>query len=76
MKTKTKCRLELFLYNLLWLGEDWLCPSYRHLGESFEGWGYRHGLLRRIHNLEAGNYLEESESEEEMIGRFRRRLLA
>ncbi|TSA35391.1 MAG: hypothetical protein D4R65_04430 [Verrucomicrobiaceae bacterium] len=49
---------EEFLYALLWTMDVAARPTWRRLGESYEGWAYRHGLLRRIRQLEAQGVIE------------------
>jgi DNA-binding transcriptional regulator PaaX len=53
-----KTRTEEFLYLLLWTAEALARPTFRNLDESFEGWAYRNGLLRRIAILERQGALE------------------
>ena len=43
---------------LLWTADKLCSPSYHHFGESFEGWAYRNGLLRQLHELERLKFLE------------------
>jgi len=47
---------EEFLYALLWTLDVASRPTWRNL--SYEGWAYRHGLLRRIRELEEQNVIE------------------
>jgi DNA-binding transcriptional regulator PaaX len=43
---------------LIYYGVDLFCfPTLRNWNESYEGWLYRHGLLRRIRHLEAQRML-------------------
>jgi phenylacetic acid degradation operon negative regulatory protein len=49
---------EELLYTLLWAWEFISRPSFRMVGESFEGWAYRKGLLRRIERLRAQKLIE------------------
>lgn len=56
-----KAKTELLLYRLSWLAEKPLDRSYRHIGQSFEGWAYRNGLLSQIHQLEARGWLESQQ---------------
>lgn len=56
---------EEFLYTLLWTTDAAARPTWRKLGESYEGWAYRHGLLRRLRQLEAQGVVEVMESPEE-----------
>lgn len=51
-------RTEEFLYQFLWVSGQLMCPSFRNLTESFEGWAYRNRLLRRVRYLEASHLLE------------------
>lgn len=53
---------EEFLYALLWTMDVAMRPTWRRLGESYEGWAYRHGLLRRIRQLEAQGVIEVKDS--------------
>ncbi len=48
MKPKT----ELFLYTLLWGVNIVARPTFHSMNESFEGWSWRNGLLRRVQRLE------------------------
>lgn len=56
---------EEFLYTLLWTTDTAMRPTWRKLGESYEGWAYRHGLLRRIRQLEAEGIIEAKETPQE-----------
>ena len=49
---------EEFLYLLLSTMDAALRPAWRELGDASEGWAYRHGLLRRIRQLEQRNIIE------------------
>jgi len=49
---------EEFLYTLLWTLDAAGRPAWRTLNSSSEGWAYRHGLLRRIRQLEEQNIVE------------------
>lgn len=51
---------EEFLYLLLWTADTLLRPSWRNVtgGDSFEAWAYRHGLLRRLGELERLKLIE------------------
>jgi len=53
---------EEFLYALLWTTDTAARPAWRKLGDSCEGWAYRHGLLRRIRQLEAQGVIEVKDS--------------
>src|SRR5205085_9488548 len=54
MQVKT----EELLYALLWTCETFMRPSWRNMGESFEGWAYRKGLLRQLQRLEKQQWVE------------------
>ena len=58
MKPKT----ELFLYTLMWGLNIMARPTFRSMDQSFEGWAWRHGLLRRIHRLENEGLISLDES--------------
>jgi DNA-binding transcriptional regulator PaaX len=49
---------EEFLYTLLWTLDAAERPTWRALTASHAGWAYRHGLLRRIRQLEEQNIIE------------------
>lgn len=51
-------KTELFLYHLLWTADMIVNADYRNLGGSFESWAYKNGFLRRVHQLEARDYLQ------------------
>jgi phenylacetic acid degradation operon negative regulatory protein len=51
-------KAEEFLYLLLWGAESLARPSFRNVGESFEGWAYRKGLLRQLARLERRELVE------------------
>lgn len=53
-----RAKTEELLYLLLWTADKYGRPSYRTVGESFEGWAYRKGLLRRLQRLERKKFLE------------------
>lgn len=55
-----KAKTELLLYHLLWTSGMLMRPTFRNLNQSFEGWAYRNGFLRRIHELERQGFLESS----------------
>lgn len=57
-----KPRTEQLLYHLLFFAEQLSRPSYRNVGNSFESWAYRNGLLRRIQELERLEYIERNRS--------------
>ncbi len=56
-----KAKTELLLYRMLWMAEKPLRPTYYNLEQSFEGWAYRNGLLKQIHELEAKGFLEATQ---------------
>ncbi len=41
----------LLLYQPGWAVGASMNPSWKSLNQSFEGWAYRNGLLRQIHQL-------------------------
>src|SRR5688572_27376698 len=50
---------ELFLYQLSWMVEGWISyPRMSRIGESFEGWAYRNGLMPRLAYLEKCQLIE------------------
>ena len=49
---------EEFLNLLLWSADRLMHPTFRNLTESYEGWAYRNGLLRRIAWLERQRMIE------------------
>ena len=51
-------RMEEFLYIMLWGAETLICPTFRDVTDTFEGWAHRRGLLRRIHSLEKRKLIE------------------
>jgi phenylacetic acid degradation operon negative regulatory protein len=53
-----KPRTEELLYLLLWHVDQLTRPTFRNLTDSFEGWAYRNGFLRHLHDLEARQLLE------------------
>lgn len=53
-----KAKTELLLYRLQWLAEKPMNRGFSDIGQSFEGWAYRAGLLGQIHRLEAQGFLE------------------
>jgi len=53
-----KAKSGLLLYQMLWVTEKLLRPTFRNLDQSFEGWAYQNGLLRQIKRLEAGGLVE------------------
>lgn len=55
-------RTKELLYLMLWTFETLSRPSFRNLGESFEGWAYRRGFLGRLHELEAMKFIERRDS--------------
>jgi len=64
-------KTELFLYHLLWTADMVITADYKNLGESFECWAYKNGFLRRVHELEQGDFLE-SDIEEKSLQRVYR----
>ncbi len=58
--TAVKARTEEVLYLLLWACEKLAQPRMRTVGESFEGWAYRTGLMRRLTELERRKLIERS----------------
>ena len=51
-------RTKELLYLMLWTFETLSRPSFRNIGESFEGWAYRRGFLSRLQELEAMRFIE------------------
>lgn len=56
--TVMRPRTEEFLNLLLWSTEKLMRPTFRNLTDSYEGWAYRNGLMRRVASLEAQQFLE------------------
>ena len=57
-QTKMKPKTELFLYTLMWGFGVMGRSSLQGLDESFEGWAWRKGLLKRVQQLEASGYVD------------------
>jgi len=55
-----KLQKEEFLYELLWMADTILNPTWNNLFDNFETWAARKGLLRRLHELEHRRFLEHS----------------
>ena len=53
-----KPQTQELLYVLMWTCEALTRPTWRQVGESFEGWAYRKGFLRQIQRLEQARLLE------------------
>ena len=53
-----RCTTEELLYVLLWGAETLARPTFRNVTESFEGWAYRRGILRHLHELEQRKFIE------------------
>ena len=51
---------EEFLYEVLWMADTILNPTWNNLLDNFETWASRRGLLRRLHELERRRFLERS----------------
>ncbi len=68
---KLNSKTELFLFHLLWTADMVINADYRNLGESFESWAYKNGFLRRVHELEAREFLQ-SEIDEKSLERVYR----
>ena len=47
-----------FLNMLLWTLDLAMRPTFRNLDQSYEGWAYRNGFLRQIHNLAGNGFIE------------------
>ncbi len=58
-----KARTEEMLYLLLWTADRLMRPTFRNLSDSFEGWAYRNGLLRQLHELERRKLIERAPGE-------------
>lgn len=56
-------KTEELLYLLLWTLNQAMRPTFRNLDESFEGWAYRHGLLRQLRALEERSLIESQPAE-------------
>ncbi|MCL4181358.1 MAG: hypothetical protein KJ072_26925 [Verrucomicrobia bacterium] len=57
-----KLPTEEFLYEVLWMADTILNPTWNNLLDNFETWAAREGLLRRLHELEHRRFLEHSPS--------------
>ncbi len=55
-----KLQTEEFLYEVLWMADTILNPTWNNLLDNFETWAARKGLLRRLHELEHRRFLEGS----------------
>jgi DNA-binding transcriptional regulator PaaX len=55
-----KLQTEEFLYEVLWMADTILNPTWNNLLDNFETWAARKGLLRRLHELERRRFLERS----------------
>lgn len=55
-----KAKSELFLYHMFWVADVMMRPSVKRIGESFEEWAYKNGMLRQIQELERRGYLEST----------------
>lgn len=53
-----KAKTELLLYQLLWLGDQLIRPTFRNLSASFETWAYTNGLQQAVNQLESKQLLE------------------
>ena len=49
---------EDFLNLMLWSADKFFRPTFRNLTESYEGWAYRNGLLRKVGRLEKRRLVE------------------
>jgi phenylacetic acid degradation operon negative regulatory protein len=66
-----KPETEEFLHLLLWSAEILVRPTFSNLRESYEGWVYRHGLLRGVSALEKRQLIErDSEALDERVYRL------
>lgn len=59
MKPQTEELLNL----LLWSADRLMNPTFRNLTDSFEGWSYRTGLMRKIASLEEKQMVERDHSQ-------------
>jgi phenylacetic acid degradation operon negative regulatory protein len=55
-------KTEEFLNFLLWSAEQLMRPSLRNVGESYESWAYRKGLMRTVTTLERRRFVERDPS--------------
>jgi phenylacetic acid degradation operon negative regulatory protein len=53
---------EEFLNLLLWSADRLMRPTFRNLTDSYEGWAYRNGLMRRVAALENQKLLQRDTS--------------
>lgn len=53
-----KAKSELLLFQMLWVADKVMRPTFRNLDNSFEGWAYENGLLQQVHRLEAQGLVE------------------
>lgn len=54
-----RAKTEELLYLMLWTCDAYFRPSWRNLGQSFEGWAYSKGLHPRLAELERRLFIEE-----------------
>jgi len=59
-----KAQTEILLYQLAWVLDKMMRPTWRNLDSSFETWAYGNGLLRQIQRLEAQAYIESRRDEQ------------
>ena len=55
---RMKAKSELLLFQMLWVADKVMRPTFRNLNESFEGWAYQNGLLKQVQRLEADGLVE------------------
>ncbi len=53
-----KAKSELLLFQMLWVADKVMRPTFRNLDISFEGWAYENGLLQQVQRLEAQGLVE------------------
>ena len=59
-----RSRTEILLYQLAWVLDKMMRPTWRNLDSSFEMWAYGNGMLRQIQRLEAQAYIESRRDEQ------------
>jgi DNA-binding transcriptional regulator PaaX len=54
-------RTETLLYELMWIGDQLMRPSYRALTESYDSWAHRNGVARRLASLQKKGLVEKTQ---------------
>jgi phenylacetic acid degradation operon negative regulatory protein len=64
---KGSIHAEEVLYFFLYTIEPFVFPTYRNWCESYEGWLYRNGLLRRVQWLEAQKFIKSTRRADQLV---------